>query len=89
MLVKFHVTIVESLIVTTDPCVTRVAYSNSGQPKPQGRGTGPTPQGGRGGGYHGVGGGEGVCGSPASYILIKYGAKQSNVRVSKSAGFED
>ena len=35
MLLKFHVTVVESLIVTTSACVTRVAYSNSVQPKNQ------------------------------------------------------
>ena len=56
---------IESLFVATDPCVTRVAYSNSGQPMPQLRGvqippqqpkhrggvgtTGPTPRAGRGG----------------------------------------
>ena len=46
MLLKFHVTVVESLIVTTGPCVTRVAYSNSnsGQAKPQLRGVQSPPQ---------------------------------------------
>ena len=72
-----------TLIVTTGPCVARVAYSNSGQPKPQLRGcrahhnneTTGARVGMRGervpprGGYHGVGGGEGGCRSPASYIF--------------------
>ena len=44
MLVQFHVAVVESLIVTTGPCVTRVAYSSSGQPKPQLRGVQSPPQ---------------------------------------------
>ena len=44
MLLKFPVTVVESLIVTAGPCVTRVAYSNSGQPKPQLRSEQSPPQ---------------------------------------------
>ena len=55
---KFHVTVVESRIVTTGPCVTRVAYSNSGQPQPQLRraesitATKPQGQGGDAGAKH-------------------------------------
>ena len=82
VLLKLRVTIVESLIVIRGPCVARVAYSNSGQPKPQPTTT-TKPQG-RGGdvrgkgtttGPHRTGGagqgamgweGEGVCGSPVS-----------------------
>ena len=61
---KFHVTVVDSLIVTTGPCVTLVPYSNSGQPKPQLRGVqGPPPQRNhRGGGRWGCRGGGGAPG---------------------------
>ena len=60
MLLKCHVTVVETLIVTTGPCITRVAYSKSGQPKPQLGGVqSPTYAQGWGGGEGGGVGGEG------------------------------
>ena len=33
LILKFHVTVVESLIETTGPCATRAAHSNPGQVK--------------------------------------------------------
>ena len=57
MLLKFHVAVVESLIVTTDPCVTRVAWGAKPTTRTKTTGAGwdgegyhhrPHPMGGRG-----------------------------------------
>ena len=61
MLLQFHVTVVESLTVTTDPCVAHAAYSNSGQQRNHR---------GRGGGYHGAERGRGGVAACITYIYI-------------------